>query len=185
LKLRGAGSSIHELLASSNGELALRQGSGRIKDMGADRIFGDMVLKILRALNPMREEQGYREFDCGIYHVNIIDGIATSEKLAVQTGTMTVLVVGNLDFNTEKLDFVIRAKPREGLGISVGGAINSFLKLGGTLRNPKLQIDPKGTVVSGSVAVATGGLSLLAKGLFDRLSAEVDICAQDEAVNEN
>jgi hypothetical protein len=93
---------------------------------------------------------------------------------------MTVLVFGDLDFNNEKLDLAIRAKPREGLGISIGGVVNSFLKLGGTLSKPKLQVDPKGTVVTGGVAVATGGLSLLAKGLFDRLSAQADICAQEK-----
>jgi hypothetical protein len=172
-------------MASSNGVLSLRQGSGRIKEIGADRIFGDIVLKIIRALNPMSEKQEYREFDCGIYDVDITDGIATMENVAIQTDTTTVIVVGDLDFNTEKLDLAIRAKPREGLGISVGGAVNSFLKLGGTLRSPKLQIDPKGTVVAGGVAVATGGFSLLAKGLFDRLSAEADICVQDEAVSED
>jgi uncharacterized protein involved in outer membrane biogenesis len=183
--LHGAGISAHELMASSNGVLSLRQGSGRIKEIGADRIFGDIVLKIIRALNPMSEKQEYREFDCGIYDVDITDGIATMENVAIQTDTTTVIVVGDLDFNTEKLDLAIRAKPREGLGISVGGAVNSFLKLGGTLRSPKLQIDPKGTVVAGGVAVATGGFSLLAKGLFDRLSAEADICVQDEAVSED
>ena len=183
--LRGKGNSLHELVASSNGVLAMRQGSGRIIDKGVDRLFGDMLLQIMRALNPLRKKQVYREFDCGIYDVVIADGIATLKNVAVQTKTMTVLAVGDIDLGTEKLKLVIRAKPREGLGISVGGAVNSFLRLGGTLRNPKLQIDPKGTAVTGGVAVATGGLSLLARGLFDRLTAEADICAQEDAVNKN
>jgi uncharacterized protein involved in outer membrane biogenesis len=185
LKLHGAGNSFHELMASSNGAMSLRQSSGRIKDLGTGKIFGDLLLKIVRALNPLREEEEYRTFDCGIYDIDIIDGVAKIENFALQTDTMTVIVLGGLDFNTEKLDLAIRAKPREGLGISIGGVVNSFLKLGGTLSKPKLQVDPKGTVVTGGVAVATGGLSLLAKGLFDRFSANADICAQEEADEED
>jgi len=180
LNLHGVGNSIHELMASSNGVLSLRQSAGKIKDLGKRKIFGDLLLNIIRMLNPLRKEDEYRTIDCGIYEINITDGVATFENFAVQTDAMTVLVAGNVDFSTEKLDLAVRAKPREGLGISVGGIVNSFLELGGTLSIPKLRIDPKGTIVTGGVAVATGGLSLLAKGLFDRLSAEVDICAQEK-----
>jgi uncharacterized protein involved in outer membrane biogenesis len=185
LKLHGAGNSFHELMASANGTASLRQSAGRIKDPGTGRIFGDLLLKIVRALNPLREEEEYRTFDCGIYDIDIIDGVAKIENFVLQSDTMTVFVLGDLDFNTEKLDLAIRAKPREGLGISIGGIVNSFLKLGGTLQKPKLQIDPQGSIIAGGVAVATGGFSLLAKGLFDRFSAEADICAQEEAVSED
>ncbi|MDX2411011.1 MAG: AsmA family protein, partial [Woeseiaceae bacterium] len=164
--LRGQGNSLHELMASSNGGLSMRQGSGQIVDKGEDRLFGDMFLTILRTLNPKREKQVYREIHCGIYDVAIADGVATLEKFAVQSKTMTVLVVGNVDFNTEKLKLAIRAKPREGLGVSLGGSVNSFLRLGGTLSSPKLQIDPKGSAFTGGAAVATGGFSLLAKALY-------------------
>lgn len=176
MALQGSGNSLHELMASANGALSFRQASGRIVDMGADRIFGDMILRIIRTLNPLKKEQKYREFDCGIYDVDVVAGVATIKNFAVQTGTMTVVVAGDVRLDTEKINLAIRAKPREGLGISLGGVANSFLKLGGTLKKPILQIDPGGSLVSGGAAVATGGLSLLAKGLFDRVSAEADIC---------
>ena len=185
LKLHGAGNSFHELMASANGTVSLRQSSGRIKDFGTGRLFGDLLLEIVRALNPLREEEEYQTFDCGIYDIDVIDGVVNIENFALQSDTMTVIVLGNLDFNTEKLDLAIRAKPREGLGISIGAVVNSFLKLGGTLQKPELQIDPEGTIVAGGVAVATGGLSLLAKGLFDRMSAQADICTQEEADQED
>ena len=180
--LRGEGNSLHELMASSNGMLSMRQGKGQIQDLGADRIFGDMLLKIIRTLNPLKQEQKYREFDCGIYDVDIVAGVATIKDVAIQTGTMTVIVAGNVELESEKIDLAIRAKPREGLGISLGGVANSFLKLGGSLKKPVLQIDPGGSIVAGGAAVATGGLSLLAKGLFDRVSAVADICEPPEDV---
>jgi hypothetical protein len=166
-------------MATSSGALLIRQDSGRVKHMGGRKLFGDLLLRIIRALNPRYEEQEYRVVDCGLYDVRITDGVAVIENFAIQTDTMTVIVLGNLDFNTEKLNLTVRAKPREGIGVSIGGTVNAFLKVGGTLRDPKLQIDPKGTLVSGGAAVATGGLSILAKGLYDRLSANKDICATE------
>ena len=41
-------------------------------------------------------------------------------------------------------------------------------KLGGTLANPRLTIDPRGAAISGSAAIATAGWSVLATGLWDR-----------------
>lgn len=178
--LQGAGRSLHELMASSNGTVTLRQGSGRIKNRSAERIFDDLVLTVLRTINPLREKHEYSEFECGIYDVKIADGIATIDNFAVQTETMTTLVAGDIKFGTEKIDLIIRANPREGLGISLGGVANTFLKLGGTLKAPVLEVNPEGMVVSGGIAVATGGISLLAKGLFNRLSAEADICEPEE-----
>jgi hypothetical protein len=83
------------------------------------------------------------------------------------------------------LDLTLRSKPRKGFGISLGGVINSFLKLGGTLQEPALNIDPASSLTTTGAAVATGGLSLLARGLWDRLSAEADLCApRDEDKNQ-
>jgi uncharacterized protein involved in outer membrane biogenesis len=176
VRLRGAGRSLHELMASSNGTVALRQGPGRIRNGIGGRIFGDIALTIIRTLNPLREKQEYSEFDCGIYDANIADGIVTIDNFVVQTTTITTLVVGDVKLGAEKIDLTIHAKPREGLGISLGGVANSFLKLGGTLKAPVLQVDAQGTLVTGGIAVATGGISLLAKGLLDRVSAAADIC---------
>ncbi len=43
-----------------------------------------------------------------------------------------------------------------------------YFKIGGTLANPRLAVDRKGVAVSGSAAIATAGLSIVAEGLWDR-----------------
>jgi len=184
-QLRGHGESVRSIMASSNGKISLRQGAGKVKEIGGARIFGDLLLQVFRTLNPKRKADAYRAVDCAIYDIGIAAGIATIDRFAIQTDKLTVVASGKVELESEKVAMTFRAKPREGLGVSVGGLVNSFIKLGGTLGRPKLQVDPKGTVVTGGVAVATGGLSLLAKGLFDRLSAQADICAQDKTVRED
>ena len=51
-------------------------------------------------------------------------------------------------------------------------------------RLPALAVDEEGVLISGGVAVATGGLSVLAKAAWDRLSRSGNPCktAHEEAV---
>ena len=176
IEFKGIGNSLHELMASLNGKVALRQDAGRVRDLGGSRLFGDLALEIIRILNPLRTAQQYTTLECAIYSIDIKDGVATIENLAIQSDKLTIVTRGSVNFGSEQLNFSVQATPREGLGISIGGVANSFLKLGGTLQSPKLQLDPTGSVATTGAAVATGGLSLLAKGLWDRVKAQSDIC---------
>lgn len=50
--------------------------------------------------------------------------------------------------------------------------------LSGTLAKPKWQLDAKSGLMSGVAALYTGGLSILARGVWDRYLANGDVCAQ-------
>jgi hypothetical protein len=178
IELRGAGNSLHQILASSNGQVAVRQGEGEVKEFFAAILFKDVVLEALRTINPLRKDSKSRRLDCGIYQVSIAEGVATFDKVAMQTNQLLLLATGNIDFETEKLNINFRAKPREGLGVSLGTLANSFLGVRGTMRSPKVGLDAAGSVTTTGAAVATGGLSILARGLWDRLSSEKDICKE-------
>ena len=180
VELRGAGRSVHEIMASANGRISLRQGTGKIPNRGA-RIFGDLILEVIRAFNPLRSQDKYRRLDCGIYEISIADGVAKIDEFAVQTDHLTTLATGKVNLATEEIDMGVRAKPREGLGVSIGGLTTSFVRIGGTLKSPDLVFDTKGAATTTGVAVATGGLSLLAKGLADRLTAAADICDPEKS----
>jgi len=179
IDIRGSGDSLHAIMASSNGRVSLRQGPGQVRNRGS-RLFGDIATQVIRTINPLATESEYRRFDCGIYDVTIVDGIATFDEFAFQTDKLTTVASGTITFQDEKLDVAIRAKPREGIGISIGGLANSFVKIGGTLKSPQLILDTKGAAATTGAAVMTGGLSLLGKGLLDRLSAAADMCKSSE-----
>ena len=59
---------------------------------------------------------------------------------------------------------------RGGLGIGLGD-LSGMVRLDGNLADPNLEPDAGGTLRAGAyigAAVASGGMSILAKGLFDR-----------------
>ena len=125
------------------------------------------------------ETEEYANLECSIIEVRIEDGIATVEEMAAQLDKLKIIGRGEIDLDTEQLDMTMRTKTREGFGVSIGGVVNSFLAIGGTLSEPALNVDPAGSVTTAGAAVATGGMSVLAKSLWDRLSAEVDICSEE------
>ena len=90
----------------------------------------------------------------------------------------TLEFVEKVDFKTEKLDLKWAAKPRKGVGISASAITNPYIKLGGTLSEPALEIKPLQAVTSTGVAVATMGISILARGMWDRVTAENKVCAR-------
>jgi hypothetical protein len=143
-----------------------------------DLVTADILLTLLTAFNPFAKEDAATELQCGVALVSIEDGLAILEPMVLQSDKMTMLGKGKIDFGTEKLSLDWVTKPRKGIGVSASMITNPYIKLGGTLSNPSVQLKGVQAVASTSVAVATLGLSVLAKGMLDRITAEKKVCKQ-------
>jgi hypothetical protein len=109
LQLAGNGSSIRSIMASANGKISFRQGSGKVKEVFGSALFKDVLLQVLRTLNPMRRTRGYQILECGIYNVTIKDGMFTIDDFIIQTDTMTTVARGEVNLANEKLDIAFRS----------------------------------------------------------------------------
>lgn len=179
LQFAGAGATIRSIMASSNGNLAFRQGPGKVREVFGSALFRDVLLEVLRTLNPLSRSRDFQLLECGIYEISIKEGLATIDRFIIQTDSMTTVARGEVNLANERLEIAFRAKPREGIGISLGTVANQLLEVRGTLASPRIRLDAGRTATTTGAAVATGGLSLLARGLWDRLSAEGDLCKQE------
>jgi hypothetical protein len=178
LSFAGVGESPHAIAAGGDGRLTVIIGSGMIENSALNLLTADQLLKILRALNPFYKEEPYTKLECGVLHVEMNDGKAVAEEFALRTDKMTIVGEGKIDFETENLDLRWAAKPREGVGLSASTITNPYIKLGGTLSDPAVEIKALEAVTSTGAAVATFGLSILARGMYDRLSAERQVCTR-------
>ena len=182
--LRSSGGSARELASSSNGQVLLTQGPGKIKS-GLLGAYGSGILSQLAGkLNPFAAKDPFTQLDCTVAKVDIVDGIATVKPVLMQSEKITVTADGKVDLHTEDLTVDFNTRPREGIGVSPGMFTNPFIKLEGTLASPRIAIGAKGAM-SGAVAVATGGVSVVAQGLADRAKGEADVCKKslDEATH--
>jgi len=91
-----------------------------------------------------------------------------------------VVAGGELDLHTEALQVDFNTRPRTGIGISAGMFATPFIQIAGTLASPRLGVGAKGAA-AGAAAAMTGGMTVIAQGLFDRARGEQDLCKGEGA----
>ena len=100
------------------------------------------------------------------------------EPIAVRGDRLTVLGKGKVDLGTEAIDLSWTIKPRRNVGLSPGSIANPYIRLGCTLASPRLDVKPLEAVASTGAAVATAGLTILLRGIYNRITAEKKVCVQ-------
>ncbi|MEE4273072.1 MAG: AsmA-like C-terminal region-containing protein [Thermoanaerobaculales bacterium] len=175
LSLDLAGGSLYELMAGADGRFVLSATGGVVRKSLVDLASADVLVTLLKALNPFAKTEA-TELGCAVLAASFDDGVMTLEPAAIQTNAVTILGDGTVDFATEKLKLDWVSKPRKGLGLSASAITNSYIRLGGTLADPDVQVKPLEAAATTGVAVATMGISLVARGLWDRVTAEKKVC---------
>ena len=176
IMLTGTGATHRQLAASLNGKVRFYARSGQIASSGLGLILNDFLTELLTSLNPFSQKSEYTTLDCSVTAATFVDGQVEVFPVVYQTEQLTILTQGAIDLHTEKIDLSFNTKPRKGIGISAGILINPLIKVGGTLASPAIELDPEKAVVSGALAVATVGISLLAKSTYDRFLSSNDPC---------
>ncbi len=172
------GKSPHGFAGSSNGSIQIIAGRGVMDNRVLDLISADILLTLFNAFNPFAKENVATELECAVMLLTFDQGVATLEPMALQSNKMTMLGHGRVDLGTEKLNLNWITKPRKGIGISASMITNPYIKLGGTLSHPVVELKPMQAVASTGAAVATLGITWVAKGMLDRATAEKKVCTK-------
>lgn len=175
-QLSGQGDTQRELASQLNGKTRVFLGNGQVASSGLGFFMGDFLTELFSLLNPFAETSDYTDLDCAVFAADITSGQAAIFPVIINTEQMTILSEGTIDLDTEKIDLSFNTKVRQGLGLSAGMVINPLIKVGGRLASPAIELDPGGAVVKGGLAVATVGLSLVAKSMSDRFLSSKDPC---------
>ena len=123
-------------------------------------------------LSTVRIRQDLLSLQCALLQFDIADGIATSKHgLALQTDNLNVLGGGAIKLETGEIELRFKTVKRTGVGLSLLGVADRFVVVDGTLKHPRATVDPSDLLVEGAAAWATGGLSLVADQIIQRLSA--------------
>jgi hypothetical protein len=176
LALHGTGFTRREMASNLGGRLRAYTGPGQIASAGVDLLFSDFLTQLFDVLNPLAETNDYTRIDCGVIAANISEGQVDVRPMVFHTKDITIFSSGTVDLQTEKINLSFNTKPRKGLGITAGTVINTMIKVGGTLKKPSIELDPAGAIVGGTAAVATAGLSIVAKSFADRFLSSKDPC---------
>lgn len=178
LDLSASGDSPRSLAASLNGLVFINQGPGKVNNALIEKFSGDIITQLFNTLNPFASKDKFTVWDCSIVAINFDSGLGEIDGFLLESEKLMVVAGGDVDLNTETLNFEFNTKPRKGVGVSADMFVTPFVKLSGTLAEPSIGLNKKGILLSGGAAVLTGGMSFLYTGLMDRAMAEGSRCEQ-------
>ena len=177
--MHGTGATLRELAASLDGYLRLVAGPGRLRLTALQVLTNDFLSQVIGTINPFTKTDPYTNFECGVILLQVEDGVVSGQPgVVTQSDRLRVFANMEIDLGTEDLDVTISTVARKGVGISFSNLINPYTKIAGTLASPSLQLDPEGAMIEGGTAIATGGLSILAKSFKDRFLSAKDPCGK-------
>jgi len=175
VEMHSAGASPAALAAGLDGRILAVMGPARTRNRVLDQAGANVITQVLNAVNPLRNKEPYTQIQCAVVNVPVRDGVITVDRTAaVETSHVGVAMAGTVNLADETLDLSIRPQAKEGIGVSIGGLAN-LVKVSGSLADPKVGVDVAGAAGAAAqigVGVVTGGLSILAKGLFDKATMQ-------------
>lgn len=177
--LHGDGVTVREMAGSLNGYIRIVAGSGDVRTGALAFFTNDFASEVVNTVNPFAKSSPFTHYECAAILLLFKDGVVEGEPAAVlQSDRLRIFANATVDLKSEKLNATIRTVPTKGLGLSFTDLINPYTMIGGTLANPSLTLDPEGALIEGGAAVATGGISILAKRFKDRFLSAKDACGK-------
>jgi uncharacterized protein involved in outer membrane biogenesis len=179
LSANGTGATVRELASSLNADVRITGGDGRLQRSALGLLFGDFISEVSETINPFLKNMPYTPLSCVAVTLHADNGVLrTDPSIVIQTDKLNVISRGQVDLNDESLNINFMTQARKGIGISAGELLNPYIRIAGTMGNPKLVLDTTGTIVAGGAAVATAGLSSLLKTAWDRVFRSKDPCGK-------
>ena len=190
--LSGRRRSVADIMTGLNGYVSVIMGRGSFNNRMVRELGGDLSAGVFQLLNVGGKQGKLTKIKCFVTRFDIVDGFADTRVLVLNTTALRVVGKGTVNLKTEKLDISLKPIPKTGLGTDGIGKISLSLcnlaksfKLGGTLADPKLAIDPKNAAIT--VGKALGGFVFfgpfgLAALLVDGDSGKKDLCTTAVAI---
>jgi uncharacterized protein involved in outer membrane biogenesis len=172
--LKATGSSLHGWMASLDGDVRVVVGKGRLEG-GALNLGGDVLAQVVAAVNPFHRSESTTELRCGVINVGVERGVVrVDRRVGIETSRLALAASGRADFGKEELDLDVRSRATQGLGVGLASFAGA-VRVRGPLAHPSLGLNPVGaaesTATTVGAAAATGGLSIIAKRIWERLFA--------------
>ncbi len=147
LDLTGEGASPRALLAHADGFARMTIGEGTLPVRHFDLIASDLVASMM----PWADRAGDRtDLNCLVTRFKLRDGLATVERLLIDTGKITVTGIGEVNLASERLDLRLDPRPKDPSLISLA----TRMRVAGSLTDYGAAPDPVGLAKGAAAGIA-------------------------------
>lgn len=177
LELKGQGQSLKQALASATGEFLLQTKQLQIQNL--EQLKSSILAQVMYNVYPSRKHTEATTVECLVGHFIIDQGIAKTKKgVGLESSALYLQGSGQINLATEALEFTVKPLFPKKIKVPIGTSTN-YVKITGTLSEPKLSANPLGIMKEGgtiAAAIATSGISLLAQGVLNTATTDPHPC---------
>jgi uncharacterized protein involved in outer membrane biogenesis len=149
--LKGEGTSVAKLLATSDGKMALAVDGGHIGALLVELIG----LDVAEAVMLLGRKHQQVELRCAVSGFEVKDGVAQADSFVVDTSDTLIKVEGSVSLAQESLDLETKPYPKDMSPL----ALRTPLFIKGAMRDPKIVPKPGPLVARGAAAAALGAIA--------------------------
>jgi len=177
LRVNGAGSNLQQVAGSLNGSVYMGTTGGTLEGVNLSVLDTFILDEIFALVMPKSEATNNLDLRCGAAILEIKNGmVKTNPAVTFITDQITMVSKGTVNLKTEEMKLNFTATPNNALKISASELFNPYILVGGTLSEPAVGLDPAKVLLHGGAAIGTAGISILAKGVLDRVSTTIPLC---------
>ena len=151
VELETTGNSVADMLGRGDGEVLIGMGRGSISNLLMEMAGIDLAEIIKFELT----EDKMIPVRCAFGEFTLEDGLMTSRRLAFDTTDTLLVGEGTIDLDEERLDLVIRPRPKDRSLLS----LRAPLKLDGSFKSPSIRPDIGALGLRGAIALALGSIT--------------------------
>lgn len=133
IELAGQGVTLRTLLSQADGRITIIGGPGRIVSREIELWISDLVRMMLSG-RWLRKPTV--DLNCIVSHIDVADGVATTDKLLLDMKRLTIAGSGALDLDTEQLDLLLSPNPKQASLVSFANPV----RVTGTLTAPTVAV---------------------------------------------
>lgn len=151
VNLAGNGNSVANMLATSDGDVGLIMGSGRISNL----LIEYAGIDIAEALKFLIVGDRVIPIRCAFADFKVTQGVMDSRRLAFDTTDTVIYGEGSVSLRDEKLDLRLKPQPKDRSFLS----LRAPLLVSGTFKDPDFRPDYKRVTLRGIAAAVLGSIA--------------------------
>lgn len=175
INLNSRGATYRQVVQNMNGLLVAIVGESKLQTGKLQFMSGNFITQLLHALNIDTSKKRDMDLTCAVVRADFANGKATFPKgIAFNAKQLTVVADGKVNLQNDKIDFSIKPFSGKLVDTNVAQALASFVKVSGTVQDPKIVINDKEALKAIVGVAATGGTAYLGSKLL--LDADSSPC---------
>lgn len=162
ISLAGSGTTYRQLMQNMKGQIIGIVGQSVVQTGGLRFVSGNFITQLLSALRISQSNSTDLDLTCAVVRADVSAGkVSFPNGIAVDAKQLTVVSDGKLNLVNDNISFTIAPSLNKLAKGNIAQALASFIKVGGTIQDPKILLDNQEALKTVVGVVATGGVAYL------------------------